>query len=96
MCSPRRVRRSPEAVVEQQLPTLENNEDVTVVPFLDREWDGDIVTGDEAFITAVGSGTTYPDYKPAPFIVSSDCAPPLLSVSASAFRSACSRLIATR
>ncbi|APX24178.1 MAG: 6-hydroxynicotinate reductase [Rhodobacteraceae bacterium] len=56
------------------LTILENNEDVTVVPFLDREWDGDIVTGDEAFITAVGSGTTYPDYKPAPFIVASKAA----------------------
>jgi hypothetical protein len=27
--------------------------------------------GDELFVTGVGSGTTYPDYKPAPFIVSS-------------------------
>jgi hypothetical protein len=26
---------------------------------------------DELFVTGVGSGTTYPDYKPAPFIVSS-------------------------
>ncbi|CAN0570335.1 unnamed protein product, partial [Laminaria digitata] len=25
---------------------------------------------DEVFVTAIGSGTTYPDYKPAPFIVS--------------------------
>ena len=24
----------------------------------------------EVFVTGVGSGTTYPDYKPAPFIVS--------------------------
>ncbi len=42
-----------------------------IVPFLDSEWEGDIVTPGEAFITAVGAGTTYPDYKPAPFIVSS-------------------------
>jgi 6-hydroxynicotinate reductase len=27
---------------------------------------------DDFFVTGVGSGTTYPDYKPAPFIVSSD------------------------
>ncbi|CAN5324615.1 hypothetical protein BH09PSE5_BH09PSE5_06280 [soil metagenome] len=27
--------------------------------------------GDEIFVTGVGSSTTYPDYKPAPFIVSS-------------------------
>jgi len=41
------------------------------VPFLQREdWDGDIVAGPR-FVTAIGAGTTYPDYKPAPFIVSS-------------------------
>lgn len=39
-------------------------------PFLKSEWDGQVVAGDDLFITAVGSGTTYPDYKPAPFIVS--------------------------
>lgn len=33
-------------------------------------WDGAIVGG-EVFVTGVGAGTTYPDYKPAPFIVSS-------------------------
>src|SRR5215475_10084615 len=46
----------------------------TVVPFLerDREWDGNIVSGPETFVTAIGAGTTYPDYKPAPFIISSE------------------------
>ena len=46
----------------------------SVVPFLDaeREWDGSIVKGPETFITAIGAGTTYPDYKPAPFIISSE------------------------
>jgi 6-hydroxynicotinate reductase len=34
------------------------------------DWSGDVVRGDETFITAIGAGTTYPDYKPAPFIVS--------------------------
>jgi 6-hydroxynicotinate reductase len=45
----------------------------SVVPFLDqtREWDGSIVPGSETFVTAIGAGTTYPDYKPAPFIISS-------------------------
>ena len=57
------------------LTILQNrDEGAPVVPFLDREWDGDIVSGDETFITAVGSGTTYPDYKPAPFIVASQIA----------------------
>ncbi|MEP2978410.1 MAG: 6-hydroxynicotinate reductase [Lentilitoribacter sp.] len=47
-----------------------------IVPFLTEgdqdDWDGDIVKGDRQFVTAVGAGTTYPDYKPAPFIVSQD------------------------
>ncbi|CAN7449833.1 6-hydroxynicotinate reductase [Rhizobium sp. LjRoot30] len=45
-----------------------------VVPFLpgsdSDEWDGDLVQAKRSFVTAVGAGTTYPDYKPAPFIVS--------------------------
>ncbi len=53
------------------LTILENRADVELVPFLDREWDGELVSGEDTFITAVGSGTTYPDYKPAPFIVAS-------------------------
>jgi hypothetical protein len=45
-----------------------------VVPFLDAggEWSGDLVHGPQRFVTAIGAGTTYPDYKPAPFIVSSE------------------------
>jgi len=45
----------------------------SLVPFLDqtKEWEGNIVPGYEAFVTAIGAGTTYPDYKPAPFIISS-------------------------
>jgi hypothetical protein len=45
-----------------------------VVPFLGEgstEWNGEIVKSPSTFITAIGAGTTYPDYKPAPFIVSS-------------------------
>ena len=37
----------------------------------DPEWNGDLLHADEVFVTGVGSSTTYPDYKPAPFIVSS-------------------------
>jgi len=46
----------------------------SVVPFLQKvgEWDGSLVGGEETFVTAIGAGTTYPDYKPAPFIISSD------------------------
>jgi 6-hydroxynicotinate reductase len=34
------------------------------VPFLARDWEAE-----RTFVTAIGAGTTYPDYKPAPFIV---------------------------
>lgn len=45
----------------------------TAVPFLEpgKPWDGSLVSGANTFITGIGATTTYPDYKPAPFIVSS-------------------------
>lgn len=57
------VRLDPLTVIEAGAPA---------VPFLtaDSDWNGDILQADRPFITAVGAGTTYPDYKPAPFIVS--------------------------
>lgn len=49
-----------------------------VVPFLPgtgadsgASWDGDLLLAEDVFVTGVGSSTTYPDYKPAPFIVGS-------------------------
>jgi len=47
--------------------------DGQMVPFLENaeDWSGDIVSGADAFVTGVGATTTYPDYKPAPFIVGS-------------------------
>jgi len=43
-----------------------------VTGFLEqKDWDGSPVSDAEVFVSGVGSGTTYPDYKPAPFIVSS-------------------------
>ena len=35
------------------------------------DWNGDLLLADEIFVTGVGASTTYPDYKPAPFIVAS-------------------------
>jgi hypothetical protein len=32
----------------------------------------DLVNTGRRFVTAIGAGTTYPDYKPAPFIVSQE------------------------
>ena len=44
-----------------------------LVPFEDgdKEWDGNPINRG-TFVTAIGSGTTYPDYKPAPFIVATE------------------------
>src|SRR6202167_5685962 len=65
------VRLDPHVVLERAVSRGD-----TVVPFLDksREWDGALVSGQETFVTAIGAGTTYPDYKPAPFIISSEIA----------------------
>ncbi|MGI6854795.1 6-hydroxynicotinate reductase [Mesorhizobium sp. 1B3] len=44
-----------------------------LVPFLDdAEWDGALLNTGPRFVSAIGAGTTYPDYKPAPFIVSQE------------------------
>ena len=48
-----------------------------VVSFLPDEtevssWDRALFKTEDKFITAIGAGTTYPDYKPAPFIVSTE------------------------
>jgi hypothetical protein len=63
------VRLDPLTVIESGAPA---------VPFLEsgnaQDWDGDMIQGGRPFVTAVGAGTTYPDYKPAPFIVSQEMA----------------------
>ncbi|MCB9945582.1 MAG: 6-hydroxynicotinate reductase [Geminicoccaceae bacterium] len=42
-----------------------------MVPFLGgQDWDGGLLRDGSTFLTGIGAGTTYPDYKPAPFIVS--------------------------
>jgi len=63
------VRLDPLTVIEKQI-----DDGRPVVPFLDadKDWDGEVVPSKDRFITAIGAGTTYPDYKPAPFIVSSE------------------------
>ena len=63
------VRLDPLVVLERR---IEDGGDV--VPFLEGEkpWDGNVVKPKDQFVTAIGAGTTYPDYKPAPFIVSNE------------------------
>jgi hypothetical protein len=65
------VRLDPHVVLDHALSRGDS-----VVPFLGKhaEWDGSLVSGAETFVTAIGAGTTYPDYKPAPFIISSEVA----------------------
>ncbi|MBM3484028.1 MAG: 6-hydroxynicotinate reductase [Alphaproteobacteria bacterium] len=55
-------------------PLLIATRSATLVPFLKdaAKWDGDVVRPEAQFVTGIGAGTTYPDYKPAPFIVSSE------------------------
>src|SRR5579871_2774715 len=62
------VRLDPHVVLDRAVERGES-----VVPFLERagEWDGTLANHGETFVTAIGAGTTYPDYKPAPFIISS-------------------------
>ncbi len=62
----RLVRVDPHVVLHRTL-TREGE----VVPFSAEPWCGQLLGQTEAFVTAIGAGTTYPDYKPAPFIVSS-------------------------
>ncbi|CUH66772.1 6-hydroxynicotinate reductase [Thalassovita gelatinovora] len=58
--------------------TIIENTEHQLVPFMKNgdpgEWDGNVIQGNRPFVTAVGAGTTYPDYKPAPFIVAQDVA----------------------
>jgi hypothetical protein len=44
-----------------------------MVPFLgpSEGWDGGLLREGAPLLTGIGAGTTYPDYKPAPFIVGS-------------------------
>jgi hypothetical protein len=62
------VRLDPHIVLDRALERGDS-----VVPFLARagQWDGRLGSHAETFVTAIGAGTTYPDYKPAPFIISS-------------------------
>jgi hypothetical protein len=63
------VRLDPHVVLDRAVERGES-----VVPFLERsrDWDGTLASHETTFVTAIGAGTTYPDYKPAPFIISSE------------------------
>ena len=66
------IRLDPLTILQKRMET--GGEVVSFMPSDETqadEWDGRIVQSEDAFVTAVGAGTTYPDYKPAPFIVGS-------------------------
>ena len=46
-------------------------EDTGVIPFAAGSWSGTLAPPADIELTAIGAGTTYPDFKAAPFIVSS-------------------------
>ncbi len=42
-----------------------------MVRFAGEDWTGNPIESRDLFVSGIGAGTTYPDYKPAPFIVGS-------------------------
>jgi hypothetical protein len=52
--------------------TILERGEVEAVAFAGSDWDGNAVGPRQRFVTGIGAGTTYPDYKPAPFIVSQE------------------------
>jgi 6-hydroxynicotinate reductase len=42
------------------------------VAFAGADWSGNPIAARDLFVTAIGAGTTYPDYKAAPFIVGAE------------------------
>nr|WP_237718305.1 6-hydroxynicotinate reductase [Rhodovulum sp. PH10] len=63
------IRVDPHVILER---TLEEGGRVVPFDLKERDWDGTLLPEQTHFVTAIGAGTTYPDYKPAPFIVSSE------------------------
>ena len=61
------VRCDPFTVLDRRLAAGDE-----VRPFLKSDWEGEVLGGETLAISGVGAGTTYPDYKPAPFIVSQE------------------------
>ena len=63
----RLVRTDPLVLIER---TVDQNG--KLVAFAGSAWDGAPLDPARTFLTGIGAGTTYPDYKPAPFIVSAE------------------------
>jgi len=63
------VRLDPLVVTER---AVRNQQPMVAFAESSEDWDGDILSAGEKFLTGIGAGTTYPDYKPAPFIVAGE------------------------
>jgi hypothetical protein len=61
------VRTDPVVLLER---AIEDGEPLVHFAEGSDDWDGSLINPARAFVTGIGAGTTYPDYKPAPFIVS--------------------------
>ncbi len=61
-----------EGVLTRMDPHVVLTRSPDAVAFAGAEWDGNPLAARDLFPTGIGAGTTYPDYKPAPFIVSSN------------------------
>ncbi len=61
------VRTDPVVLMQRAL-----DEGGKLTAFAGSAWDGAPLDPGRTFVTGVGAGTTYPDYKPAPFIVSAE------------------------
>lgn len=59
------IRCDPLTILDQRIKAGDE-----IKPFLAADWSDDLADEGGKFVTAIGSGTTYPDYKPAPFIIS--------------------------
>ena len=74
------IRVDPVVFLQRSLEDKEASLMVPLVPFAPRNsapgdaWNGDLLLTEAVFVTGVGASTTYPDYKPAPFIVASQSA----------------------
>jgi len=51
------------------LVVMKGAENVVPLAGKSEQWRGGLIPAANYFVTGVGAGTTYPDYKPAPFIV---------------------------
>jgi len=69
------IRVDPVVFLRRDLSAHPRSSEPGLVTFdANQKWSEELIQSNEVFVTGLGSSTTYPDYKPAPFIVSSQVA----------------------